>query len=61
MPGAVTTGFLPHDTIRDRWVACDYDIKSHGTSQQTHRFVDQLDAATLDALYDRRNSALKHG
>ena len=49
--GDVSTGFLPDDQIGDRWVACDFDIKSHGTDQQTRRFFDQVDAAALDAMY----------
>lgn len=53
--GDVTTGFLPDDTIRDRWVACDYDIKAHGTDADTRRFFDAVDTAALNAMYQRRH------
>lgn len=52
--GDVTTGFLPDETIRNRWVACDYDIKSHGTNEQIRSFFDQVDARALDAMYTHR-------
>ncbi|MEU7819710.1 radical SAM protein [Catellatospora sp. NPDC049133] len=52
--GDVSTGFLPDDVIRDRWVACDFDIKSHGSHEQTRKFFDRVDAAALDAMYEQR-------
>lgn len=53
--GDVATGFLPDEIIRDRWVACDFDIKSHGTDKQIRRFFDRVDAAALDAMYARED------
>jgi uncharacterized protein len=53
--GDVTNGFLSKHAIRDRWVACDYDIKSHGTNEETRQFFDAVDSAALDAMYERRH------
>lgn len=58
--GNVIDGYLPDLAIRDRWVACDYDIKSHGTDEETRRFFDHIDAAALDAMYNHRQHNLTH-
>lgn len=49
--GNVTDGYLPADQIRSRWVACDFDIKSHGSQHETQAFFDYVDSAALDAMY----------
>lgn len=56
--GDITSGYLPPDKIRPRWVACGYDIKSHGTSEQARAFFDRVDAAALDSMYARRSACL---
>lgn len=56
--GDVDSGFLPDEVIQDRWVACDFDIKSHGTDEQTRRFFDRVDAAALDAMYEQRRGGI---
>ncbi len=54
--GDIDTGYITGDDLNNRWVACDYDIKAHGTSDQARRFFDQIDAAALDAMRARRLS-----
>ncbi len=56
--GDVENGYLPEEHVRPRWVACDYDIKSHGTKEQAQRFFDQIDAVALDEMYACHNQVL---
>jgi uncharacterized protein len=49
--GDVDGGYLPAETIRSRWVPCDYDAKPHGTHWETRAFFDRVDAAALDAMH----------
>lgn len=50
--GNVADGYEATDTVLSRWVACDFDTKSHGTGEATRRFFDHLDAAALDDQYE---------
>lgn len=59
--GDITDGYLPADTIRDRWVACDFDIKSHGTDAETQQFFEYIDAAALDSMYAHRQGLPQAG
>ncbi|WP_327389393.1 radical SAM protein [Streptomyces microflavus] len=49
--GSVSHGYRSADEIRSRWVACDFDVKSHGSKEDTRSFFDRLDATALDAMY----------
>ncbi|TDC85046.1 radical SAM protein [Micromonospora sp. KC606] len=49
--GDVTDGYLPAETIRSRWVPCDYDILPHGSDEQAREFFDRVDATALDGMY----------
>lgn len=48
--GTVREGY-DESKLHDRWVACDFDIRPHGDPDQGMRFLDQIDAAALDAQY----------
>lgn len=50
--GTVHDGYEDSDTLLNRWVACDFDTKSHGTAEATRRFFGHLDAAALDDQYE---------
>jgi hypothetical protein len=39
-------------------VACDFDIRSHGSDQQTRRFFDRVDAQALDTMYAKGRNLL---
>lgn len=51
--GDVRHGYADQDVVHSRWVACDFDIKPHATREATRRFFDLVDAAALDAQFDR--------
>ncbi|MEU3975249.1 hypothetical protein [Streptomyces bacillaris] len=54
--GDVANGYRPAPDIQDKWVACDFEIKSHGTQEATRLFFEEVDAAVLDDTYARRRS-----
>lgn len=49
--GHVRRGYLPRAALESRWVACDYDVKSHGTPAQTRAFYDRVNAHILERTY----------
>ncbi|MXG30429.1 radical SAM protein [Streptomyces sp. YIM 132580] len=49
--GNLIDGYLPDETINDKWVACDYAAKSHGAPETTRRFYDQVDCHILDRTH----------
>jgi uncharacterized protein len=51
--GDVTTGYSSPDQLDERWVACDFDIAEHGTTEQTRAFLDRVDGAALDVMHVR--------
>jgi uncharacterized protein len=51
--GHVETGYLCPEQMAPRWVACDYDIKSHGLPVEVRRFYDRVDGAILDQMRDQ--------
>lgn len=59
--GDIDSGYLPAEAIQPRWVACDFDIKSHGTDEQTREFFARIDAATLDSMYAYDQTLLRTG
>lgn len=52
--GHVASGYADATTVAQRWVACDFDIKSHGSPEATRSFLDRVDAAALDAQHERK-------
>ena len=50
--GNVVDGYADESTINDRWVACDFDIKPHGSPAATRKFRDRVDATALDDQMD---------
>lgn len=54
--GDVVNGYRPTPDIQDKWVACDFEIKSHGTQEATRLFFEEIDAAVLDDTYAQRRS-----
>lgn len=52
--GHVHRGYVDRATVAQRWVACDFDIKSHAALDATRRFFDRVDAAALDDQYELR-------
>jgi uncharacterized protein len=53
MVGHIDTGYLRSEQMASRWVACDYDIKSHGAPAEAGRFYDRVDGAILDQMRDQ--------
>lgn len=39
--------------MQARWVACDFDVKSHGSPEATRQFLDGVDASALDDQWDQ--------
>jgi uncharacterized protein len=50
--GNVIDGYVDEATVNARWVACDFDIKPHGSPEVTRNFLDHIDAAALDDQMD---------
>jgi uncharacterized protein len=46
--GHVSDGYDAPAAVAPKWVACDFDIKSHGDKCATRAFFDEVDAAALD-------------
>ncbi|WP_460652346.1 radical SAM protein [Kribbella endophytica] len=50
--GDVQRGYADRASVAARWVACDFDVKSHGAPDATRRFLDRIDAAALDDQHE---------
>jgi uncharacterized protein len=46
--GTLADGYADADTVKDRWVACDFDTEPHGDARAARAFVDKVDGAALD-------------
>jgi uncharacterized protein len=46
--GNVVDGYVSDPSLSLKWVACDFDIKPHGSAEATREFLDRVDAAALD-------------
>ncbi|MBD8537515.1 radical SAM protein [Frigoribacterium sp. CFBP 8751] len=49
--GTLSDGYRPTEELDDLWVACDFDIAEHGTTEETRGFFDRVDGAALDDMY----------
>jgi hypothetical protein len=50
--GNVIDGYVSDPSLSSKWVACDFDIKPHGSVEATREFLDRVDAAALDDQLD---------
>jgi uncharacterized protein len=46
--GSVVDGYTSDSSLQEKWVACDFEIKPHGSVEATRQFLDYVDAAALD-------------
>lgn len=49
--GSLSKGYITEPDLSGRWVACDYDVKSHGSIEVARKFEDLIDLATLENSY----------
>jgi len=49
--GTLSDGYRPTGELDDLWVACDFDIAEHGSTEETRGFFDRVDGAALDDMY----------
>jgi uncharacterized protein len=46
--GDVRAGYLPQETVSDRWVSCGYEARPRWTPTDHRLFTDRVDAANLE-------------